>query len=202
MKISSIASISFAVSALLAGNAAHADTSLLSDGDFETFASQVATGTYTTINAGQTLGAWTVNGASVDLIRNAYGAINDVSVDLAGTPGPGYITQSFNAVAGTTYTLSWDYFKNGEGTALDVSFGGATTSYAPPAAATHASLSWTATTSGLQAVTFGTASNGNAGPVLDNVSLTSVSAVPEPQSGALLLAGLGCMGWLVRRRQR
>ena len=195
-----LASLSLSLLALLAGTAARADTNLLANGDFESFAPQVADGTYTTISAGSTLGAWTVSGMSVDLIRNAYGAINNVSIDLAGTPGPGYIAQSFNAVAGTTYTLAWDYFKNGDGSTLTVGFGGNSTDYAAPAGVTHASLDWTASVSGLQTLTFGTASNGVQGPVLDNVTLSAMP-VPEPDSYALLLAGLGCMAWVARRRQ-
>ena len=178
---------------------AQAQTNLLSDGDFQNFSSQVASGTFTTIAAGSNLGAWAVTGSSVDLIRNAYGSISDVSVDLAGTPGPGTLTQSFNAVAGTTYTLAWDYFKNASGEALNVGFGGSSTTYAVVSDITHATLNWTATSSGLQTVSFGTAVSGNLGPTLDNVTLTA-AAVPEPASGALLLAGIGCMAWVVRRR--
>jgi len=39
------------------------------------------------------------------------------------------------------------------------------------------------------------------GMVLDNLSLTMTTAVPEPQSYAMLLAGLGTVGWLLRRRR-
>lgn len=181
----------------LASGGAHAATNLLNDGDFESFAGQVANGSYTAVNAG-TLGAWTVGATSVDLIRNAYGSISNVSVDLSGTPGPGSLSQNFFAQAGTTYTLSWDYFKNGVGTALDVSFGGLTTTYAAPSIISHGLLSWTATASGLQTVTFA-GGNGNQGPTLDNVMLTA--AVPEPQTYALLLAGLGVIGFVARRRR-
>jgi len=36
---------------------------------------------------------------------------------------------------------------------------------------------------------------------LDNVSLTAVTAVPEPESYAMLAAGLGVLGFISRRRQ-
>ncbi|MBV8502148.1 MAG: DUF642 domain-containing protein [Paucibacter sp.] len=184
----------------LCTGAAHADTNLLGDGNFESFSAQVANGTYTAFYGG-TIGAWTVTG-SVDLIRNAYGAIDDISVDLAGTPGPGWISQTFNAVAGQTYTLSWDLSKNGPGTQLDVSFGGVTTSYAPVASVANETLSWTATVSGLQTVSFGTAVASYQGPVVDNISLTTVSAVPEPASYTLMLAGLATVGLIAGRRKQ
>jgi len=201
MHIRKLSLLAGAAVALMSATQVHAQTSLLADGDFEAFASQVANGGYTTIQAGSSLGAWSVTGSSVDLIRNAYGAITDVSVDLAGTPGPGYISQTFNAVAGTTYTLAWDYFKNPPGAQLDVSFGGATTNYGVANGVTHATLDWTATTSGIQTVSFGTGSTSNQGPTVDNIMLT-VSAVPEPQSLALLAAGLACLAWLTRRRKQ
>ena len=35
---------------------------------------------------------------------------------------------------------------------------------------------------------------------LDNVSVTAVTPVPEPESYALMLAGLGVLGFMGRRR--
>ncbi|HEY4079605.1 MAG TPA: DUF642 domain-containing protein [Burkholderiaceae bacterium] len=179
---------------------AQAQTNLLSDGDFESFTANVGSASFTTINAGSQIGAWSVTGASVDLVRNAYGSINDISVDLAGTPGPGYISQTFSAVAGTTYTLSWDQFRNGSGATADmvVSLGGSDTNFSAVSTVTHGSLSWTAAADSIQSVKFGTATNSVAGPTLDNVTLTA--AVPEPATGALLLAGIACIGWVARRR--
>lgn len=37
---------------------------------------------------------------------------------------------------------------------------------------------------------------------IDNVSITAVTAVPEPESYAMLMAGLGVLGFMSRRRQQ
>lgn len=42
------------------------------------------------------------------------------------------------------------------------------------------------------------AASGNSGAVIDNVSVTA--AVPEPETYALLLAGLGMLGFMNRRK--
>ncbi|MFG6447776.1 PEP-CTERM sorting domain-containing protein [Roseateles sp. BYS180W] len=190
-------SVSVAAALTLLAAGAQAQTVIFSE-DFESFASQVANGGYTVVNANSNvLNPWTVGSASVDLVRNAFGAINGVSVDLAGTPGPGTLSRTFNAVAGMTYTLSFDHFRNGGGTAMTVSFGGTTTTYGVPTAVAHDTLSWTATASGVQTISFGSGA-GNLGATLDNVVLT---AVPEPTSYALLLAGVGVLGALSRRRR-
>ena len=58
-------------------------------------------------------------------------------------------------------------------------------------------LLWTATSSGPFSVTFAAAGPGYSGPTVDNVVLT---AVPEPSSLALALAGLSVMGFAAKRR--
>jgi hypothetical protein len=172
---------------------------LLANGDFEADVGDVADGGYTVVNAGETtINSWTVTGISVDLIRNNYGFINNVSVDLSGSPGPGTISQSFAATAGTYYQLTWDYYKNSSGTDLTVSFGGVDHVYTPVNAITPGSLLWQATSTGPSVVAF-SGGAGNAGPTIDNVVLT---AVPEPETYAMLLAGLGVIGFLGKRRQR
>ncbi len=186
-----------ALSALsLAAGSAGAATNLLADGDFEAFGPVSG---YTTVNGGAALGAWTVGGTSIDLIQGAYNAISGVSIDLAGSPGPGSLSQSFTAQAGHSYLLSFDLSNNG-GSQMDVTFGGTTTTFTPTSTTTPYSLAWTAAASGLQAVVFDSVQGGNGGPVLDNVVLT-VTAVPEPGTYALLLSGLLAVGFVARRRQ-
>lgn len=188
-----------ALSALtLAAGSASAAPNLLIDGDFEAFQITGTGPRYQTYGAGS-LGAWTIGGMSIDTIQDGYGAISGVSVDMAGTPGPASLSQSFNALAGYTYQLKFDVGNNG-GSQLDVSFGGTTTSYTPGNPATTYTLSWTAATASSQLVKFSTPDSGNNGPVLDNVVLT-VTAVPEPGTYALLLSGLAAVGFVARRRQ-
>lgn len=188
-----------AAAALLAtAFGAQAATNLLADGDFEGLAGLLGGNDWLTVTGGNTLGAWTVEATSVDLILGNYGAIDNVSVDLSGSPGPGSLKQSFTAVAGVTYTLTWDYFKNGEGTDLGVTLGDKTLTLGAPGAVTTGTLSWTATSAGTQWVSF-SGGNGNDGPTLDNVFLAA--AVPEPETYALMLAGLGLVVGLARRRK-
>ena len=50
-------------------------------------------------------------------------------------------------------------------------------------------------------IVFDHAGADNVGLLLDDVVLTGVSAIPEPQTYALLLAGLGLMGFAAFRRR-
>jgi hypothetical protein len=165
--------------------------------DFETVPTIITGGSgYQIFNNGATIDGWTVGDTSVDLIQGAYGAITGFSVDLAGSPGPGSLSRTYNQVAGQTYTLQWDYFKNSTGDVLDVTFGGVTTSFAVAAAPVLGqTLSYTAlTNNAAAAVTFrsvGTPIPGNyAGATIDNIS---VSVVPEPEGYGLALAGMAAV---------
>jgi Protein of unknown function (DUF642)/PEP-CTERM motif len=183
-----------AVSSQAAGN-------LLINGDFEMNIGDVASGGFTTVNAGaSTITGWYVGGKSVDLVRDNYGHITSVSVDLDGTPGPGEMGQSFKQVQGQTYTLVWDYFRNPPGTNLGVKFGELSpitySDVSSLLAPKTESLTYTATWSGTTSVDFAS-SGGNAGPTIDNVSVT---AVPEPEGIVLAIAGLGMLGAFRARR--
>ena len=211
MKIATIAAV---VALFAAGTASASPVNLITNGNFET----VATG-YTfnsgfkVINNGSSaLTGWTVGASSVDLIRNAYNAIDGYSVDMLGTPGPGFLSQSFSVIAGQTYNLSFDMARNSGGPAgqgVAVSFGGAAGNFYSTAAASNTlyssnTLSFTAATTGLATLSFASAAKAGtpfdnfSGAVIDNVSV--MAAVPEPETYAMLLAGLGLMGFLRRRK--
>jgi hypothetical protein len=129
----------------------------------------------------------------------------------------GSIWQDFATVAGQNYTVSFDYGaiaaaagQNMEVTAL----GGP--SFATTLGATYASATGTrdlaallssysftftadSTTSRLQFTDDSFSTNGVDG-VLDNVSVVT-TPVPEPETYALMLAGLGLMTFVARRRK-
>ncbi len=228
MKTSSFLRATVCAAALVTGSA-QAAGNLLVNGDFETFTGLAALASSPSFQSIATSGTvyldsllggsgpftgWYVQGVTgnsgVDLIKgNLFGAITNVSVDMVSLPGLSFLTQSFNAVAGTTYTLKFDRWANLAGgpvlTKLNVAFGdglsSAVAAYSAPAAVVMGqTLSWKATSTGLASVTFSEdfsmAAGGN---TIDNVSV--MAAVPEPETLALMLAGLGVVGTLARRRR-
>ena len=199
MKISKLI-LAAAIAAMSATGAASA-ANLIQNGDFETV-SGVNLNNYVMVGVGSgAIADWTVGGVSVDVINNSYNAISGNSIDMLGTPGPGVLSQSFNAVAGATYTLSFDLTHNpySHGAGLDVFVGGNHYAFDGSTPVTNYSFNFT-TAGGLQALVFSSVGgDGYSGAVLDNVSVTA--AVPEPETYAMLLAGLGLVGAIARRRK-
>ncbi len=206
------------ITALATAGAAQADN-LLSNGSFET-PNIVASNTYTLYGSGsQAIDGWTVVGGDVQLTPDTFMSLPATEgrqwVDLTGIYGydKGLVSDSVATVVGWTYTLTFDLgnyvpfgsssmsvgFNNGPAmTFTNVVNGNG------PMDWEHKSLTWTADTNSTRIQFMGVANGGlsNDGVIgLDNVSFTATAPVPEPETYALLLAGLGMVGAMVRRRK-
>lgn len=195
------------VATLFAGGAASAAVNLINNGDFESYSIYVPNGGYTMVAANSSdIPFWTIGGTSIDLILNSYGSIGtgSTSVDMLGTPGPGVISQTFSVNAYTTYNLSFDLSRNPYGgyTALEVDVNNSQTVFVGTSTPTTHTLTFTTgAVTGTQVLTFSSVlGDSYSGAVLDNVALTA--AVPEPETYAMLLAGLGLVGYAARRRKQ
>lgn len=113
------------VAALLTSGSAFAATNLLTNGNFDNSTlSGLSGGTnyWIVYPSNSNILGWTVGATSVDLIQAPhYGGIPNnlpspagLSVDLAGSPGPGSISQSFDTIAGYSYILTFDMSSNGK----------------------------------------------------------------------------------------
>jgi hypothetical protein len=115
---------------------------------------------------------------------------------------------NFNVVAGSSYTISFDYGVNGGAAeTLDFGLGSNLFSLAIPAGGiaslTPYSVTFLALATETVSLFFEGQGNDNQGPVLDNVLLEqNVSAVPVPAALPLLAAGLGALGFVARRRRK
>lgn len=151
---------------------------------------------------------WTVNSGTVDILGagfNDYLPGSGAYINLGGSAGDiRVLSHSFAAVAGTRYTLNFDLAGNHRNDAFDlvaVLFGTTLGMYslAKDAGWTHYSLDYTPLFSGTRYVRFAAWGNDNQGMLLDNVSVTT--PVPEPETYAMILAGLGIIGLMARRRR-
>jgi Protein of unknown function (DUF642)/PEP-CTERM motif len=162
------------------------------------------------------LPGWTVESGSVDLAwtTSAWGpaASGTFSMDLDGWT-PGTISQSFNDVAGQTYTVSYDYSRNPANAAQDVSAlvsagGQSMTVDAPDGEfGSEFNMTWqpggfTFVGTGHDTITLASLDpqSSNAGVFFDNVSVSG-PGVPEPASWALMIGGFGMAGAMLRRRR-
>ena len=175
---------------------------------------------------------WIVNGNVDLVRSPDYGITCKTGscVDLDGTPGPGSITtkQAYSFSAGDVMRISFDLSGNQRllGTS-DNFFFGANITGSPSATSCAASFlgcltnsfthnetinggapwsnyyyEFTAAAAGTVDYTFGTLSNDNVGPLLDNVVITQTSTVPEPSTWALMASGLLALGVVGRRNRK
>jgi len=189
----------FAAAALMAGATAAQAAPVFSDNfDADT------TGLNTTVF----LGGWTVSNGTVDTIGvgTSWDLIpgNGHYIDLDGSSGQaGTFSNSVNLAANTTYVMTFSLAGNHRGydaDTVDVTFGTSGNTYvlASPDPLTQYSLTFTTSAGGATGFSFHNHGGDNVGALLDNVS---IAAVPEPETYAMLLAGLGALGIAARRRR-
>lgn len=119
------------------------------------------------------------------------------------------ISQTFDTVAGTTYTVGFDIGYGPDSMASNLSVAqsdvfagvnGALNKYTSSSSG-WAGQSFTFTATGSQTtLQFSTTDYKSEYVGLDNVTVTA-APVPEPESYAMMLAGLGALGFMARRRK-
>jgi hypothetical protein len=152
---------------------------------------------------------WTVGSNGTVDIHGAGGIYdfipgNGSYVDLDGTSmSSGLLSHEVDLIGGTTYVLSFDLAGNQRGSSetVNVSFGSTAAAYSFSSADPFSrfTLNFTPSSDGSYSFSYQNAGGDNFGALLDNVS---VSAVPEPETYAMLLAGLGFVGFMARRKRR
>lgn len=199
-----------AVTALLLASPAMAAP--FANGSFETSPTNPGSGWLTFGNGDATnLPGWTVLG-SVDYVGNYWQTPDGTrSLDLNGS-SLGGISQTFDTLAGVTYTVTFALSKNpGAAVAtLDVSAtGNNAASYLFNAGNSSPNMLWSDRTYSFTAtgttttLTFLSTTSGTpfAGPALDNVRIAAAPAgVPEPAAFGVL--GLGILGLAAGRRRK
>jgi hypothetical protein len=150
---------------------------------------------------------WSVANGTVDTIGTGFfellpGQGNYIDLDGSSSQA-GVFSNSVTLTGGVTYTMSYAISGNMRGAGndtVDVAFGTASNTHVIGQydALNTMSLSFTPTTSGSYGFSFYNHGGDNQGAILDQVTIT---AVPEPETYAMLLAGLAAVGFAARRRR-
>lgn len=161
------------------------------------------------LNAVSFVGGWTVSDGTVDVIGAPppfFDLIpgNGHYVDLDGSSSnAGEFSKALSLTGGVTYTASFQLAGShrGDSNTVNVWFGSTAATYtlASSDPLGTQTLMFTPGASGMFSLTFANLGGDNVGALLDNVEVT---AIPEPSTYALMLAGLAGIGFVARRRQR
>ena len=195
----------------IAASPANAATNLVQNGGFELGTDP---GSYSQVNVGQTnISFWNVISGNVDYIGTYWQGQGGSgrSVDLAGT-ALGTISQTISGLTiGQAYEFSFYTSKNPDGGAAvrtgTAMLGSVTIPFSYAALNDTTNMQWMLNTFTFvaTATSFVLSFSADAsagccyGPAIDTVS---IAAVPEPEIWAMLLFGLGAVGWQMRRRNR
>ena len=183
-----------AIAAVLAVTAFSANAGvveLVSNGNFET----------------GTFAGWTKSGNTSlsDIISNTVTSNHTFVWRSGATGSPAFISQNLQTVAGGHYTLSFDVFNSAtSATPSAVSFEADFNGHSVYGFTnqtrnwTHVVLNNLSATGVATELKFG-ARNDPSFIRLDNISVTA--AVPEPETYALMMAGLGLLAFVAKRRK-
>ena len=217
------APVAAAFAAALFTVASTAQAAPFSNGSLES----TSASTIESVSGSSSANGWSTGSLNIEFVKAGYtngsdtvGAAQDGDwfVDLNGVLGPGSIQQTFDTVAGQWYRVDyWISGNAGPGGAtmadgaksLQAAWNGSTAdsaTYAHQSGDNWSNLRWEAHSFLVQAS--GTSSTlgfqststfySDAGPFIDSISVT---AVPEPATLALWLAGIGLVASAVRRRR-